>query len=279
MSVVGVFIFAVLSKLVAGTREIYRGQSVKTTCLQYLTVAVLLFTVTSCNVAIADNFGNGDDEFEIEFVTIGAPSNIGDVDFFNGTGSLDYVFRIGKFEISREMVEQANSAAALGITLDTMSDIAGGPRDSMPATGISWFEAARFVNWLNVSSGFSPAYKFIGSKFELWTPADLGFDPNNLYRNTLAKYYLPSLDEWHKAAFHDPASGTYSNSSFATVNFSEPIPVASGTVPNTAVFEQLGEQGPADVTLVGGSPIATTKFVETKCQTTCTSVHASTSAQ
>ena len=57
---------------------------------------------------------------------------------------------------------------------------------------MSWIEAARFVNWLNTSTGNMPAYKFNGGSFELWTPADPGYDPNNLYRNNLAPYFLPA---------------------------------------------------------------------------------------
>ena len=41
-----------------------------------------------------------------------------------------------------------------------MDTVTGGPRPAMPATGISWNEAARFVNWLNVSQGHPVAYKF-----------------------------------------------------------------------------------------------------------------------
>ena len=100
----------------------------------------------------------------------------------------------------------------LGITKDIR-----GP--DKPATSVTWNEAARFVNWLNTSTGSTPAYKFAvqpgevgynaNANIELWTISDAGYDPNNLYRNSLARYFLPSVDEWYKAAYYDPTSGVY----------------------------------------------------------------------
>ena len=53
-----------------------------------------------------------------------------------------YTYRIGKFEISEQMIDKANALGGLGITKDTR-----GP--DFPATSVTWYEAARFVNWLN----------------------------------------------------------------------------------------------------------------------------------
>ena len=83
----------------------------------------------------------------------------------------------------------------------------------------------------------------------MWTSGDAGYDPTNLYRNSQAKYFLPSMDEWYKAAFYDPASGTYFD--YPTGSNSAPIPVASGTTAGTAVYN--GQSGPADVTQAGGA--------------------------
>ncbi|RIK71464.1 MAG: hypothetical protein DCC67_20305, partial [Planctomycetota bacterium] len=114
-----------------------------------------------------------------------------------------YAYRIGKYEVSERMIDVANALGGLGVTQD-----ARGP--DYPATSVTWFEAARFVNWLNASTGHAPAYKFdAGGAFQLWQPSDAGYDPSNLYRNRRAKYFLPSLNEWHKAAYYDPAAGVY----------------------------------------------------------------------
>lgn len=119
----------------------------------------------------------------------------------------------------------------------SMSFVTGGARALMPATGISWFEAAQFTNYLNTSQGFQAAYKFDGlGTFELWEVGDPSFDAANPYRNSLANYVLPSVDERYKAAFYDPTSGSYFN--YATGSDTAPTAVASGTDPRTAVYSQ-----------------------------------------
>jgi hypothetical protein len=152
--------------------------------------------------AVADVFGTGMNSFEIEFVTIGNAGNPPDANP-NPAGAVAYEYRIGKYEVSEQMIEKANELGGLGITIDDR-----GP--DFPATSVTWFEAARFVNWLNESEGHPVAYKFddMGA-FQLWEPIDPGYDPNNLYRNRRAFYFLPSLNEWHKAAYYDPVNGVY----------------------------------------------------------------------
>ncbi|MGI9456991.1 MAG: SUMF1/EgtB/PvdO family nonheme iron enzyme, partial [Aeoliella sp.] len=205
---------------------------------------------------LADRFGSGENAFEIPFVTIGdagnAPDTTGDP---NPAGAVPYEYRIGKYEIPEEAIRKANALSnaagdPLAITLDDR-----GPQK--PATRVSWFEAARFVNWLNEDKGATPAYKFdAGGDFQLWDPGDVGYDSDNRFRNTGALYFLPSADEWYKAAFYDPVEDTYWD--FATGSDDEPIPVASGTIQGTAIWNPVdapvGDQ-PADVRLAGGSSV------------------------
>src|SRR5690349_21624657 len=155
---------------------------------------VWLALLDSAGLARADTFGSGANSFQIDFVTIGSPGNPPDANP-NPAGAVPYAYRIGKYEISEQMIDKANALGGLGITKD-----ARGP--DYPATSVTWFEAARFVNWLNTSTGSVPAYKFdAGGNFQLWQPLDPGYDATNLYRNKLATYFLPSVDEWHKAAY------------------------------------------------------------------------------
>jgi sulfatase modifying factor 1 len=164
--------------------------------------AIVFGTAALASCALADTFGSGADEFTIDFVTIGNPGNPPDANP-NPAGAVDYTYRIGKYEISEQMIDKANVLGGLGITKDTR-----GP--DYPVTSVSWYEAAKFVNWLDTSTGSVPAYKFdANGNFELWQLGDMGFDPNNLYRNKLAKYFLPSVNEWHKAAYYDPFAGVY----------------------------------------------------------------------
>ena len=164
--------------------------------------AFAIIISTLANLSRADTFGRGASSFEIPFVTIGQPGNAPDGEP-NPAGAVTYTYRIGKYEISEQMIEKANAAGALGITKDVR-----GP--DKPATSITWFEAAQFVNWLNTSTGATPAYKFDSAgNFKLWLPSDPGYNSQNLFRNSLARYFLPSVDEWHKAAYYDPAAGHY----------------------------------------------------------------------
>ena len=87
---------------------------------------------------------------------------------------------------------------------------------------------------------------------------DPGYNPNNLYRNSLAHYFLPSVNEWHKAAYYDPVAGVYYT-----------YPTGSDTVPDgidfpgdtnfDVVFADGGSNdGPNVITNVGlASPYGT----------------------
>ncbi len=228
------------------------------TKLSGVATRVTLLTVALAAVASqanADAFGSGSDAFDIDFVTIGDLNNPADTDGSpRPAGSVAYGYRISTFEISERMIDAANALGGLGITHSLR-----GP--DKPATDVSWFEAARFVNWLNTSSGYEPAYKFVevpaGGRgggtvleFALWEPGDPGYNPNNQFRNSLAQYVLPSSDEWYKAAYYDTETDSYFF--FPTAGGVDPVAVASGTAAGTAVFQQDFAAGPADIMLAGG---------------------------
>lgn len=223
-----------------------------------MAILTLLALGYCCGSAIfADTFGSGANSFNIDFVTIGNPGNPADTTGKpNPAGSVDYIYRMGKYEISRDMINKASAEGGFVITMGDMGFVTGGARDEMPAIDVSWFEAATFVNWLNTSTGRAPAYKFNGGTFLFWEPGDIGYDPNNRFRNSHAYYFLPSADEWYKAAYYDASAGVYYN--YPTGSDTAPVAVASGTAAGTAVYNQLSWQGPADITLAGGlSPYGT----------------------
>ena len=195
------------------------------------------------------SFGTGSNQFQMEFVTIGNPGNAADTTGApNLAGSVGYTYGIGKFEVSEDMIEKFNASQSLQITKDTRGS-------NKPATSVSWNEAARFVNWLNTSTGSAAAYKFttggVDDNIALWTAADtLDYDAANPYRSMRAKYFLPSYNEWYKAAYYNPSNSTYYD--FPNGSNTAPTPVASGTLANTAVYGQTFGVGPADVTQAGG---------------------------
>jgi len=82
----------------------------------------------------------------MEFVTIGNPNNAADTTWNpNPAGSVACNYNIGKYEVSRRQIDEANAAGSLGITLADMSNY-GGNGANRPATGINWFEATKHVN-------------------------------------------------------------------------------------------------------------------------------------
>ena len=198
--------------------------------------------------SLLESFGNEGNAFTMEFVTIGNPNNAADTTGApNPAGSVGYIYNLGKHEVSRDMITKANAAGSLGITLQDMTSY-GGNGVNRPATGISWYEAAKYVNWLNTSTGGTAAYKFDGSgTFQLWSSTDAGYNANNLFRNSLAKYVIASSNEWYKGAY-GKADGSWSK--FPNGTDSAPTAVASGTDPDTAVY--VGQAGPADINNAGG---------------------------
>jgi len=215
----------------------------------------LLFTLlafayqTTSGQSLLETFGSGANQFTMDFVTIGNPGNAADTTGApNPAGSVAYIYNLGKHEVSRDMITKANSAGSLGITMADLSSF-GGNGLLKPATGINWYEAAKFVNWLNTSTGGTAAYKFVGGTFQLWSAGDAGYNANNMFRNSLAKFVIASRDEWYKGALGNP-DGTWNN--YPTGSDSAPTAVASGTTANTAVYGQSVSTGPADITNAGG---------------------------
>jgi len=186
----------------------------------------------------------------MEFVTIGNPNNAADTTGSpNPAGSVAYTYNLAKYEVSRDQITKANSAGSLGITLAEMGSY-GGNGLLKPATGISYYEAAKYVNWLNTSTGGTAAYKFDGSgNFQLWSAGDAGYNANNMFRNSLAKYVIASSNEWYKGAYGN-LNGTWND--YPTGSNFAPTAVVSGTTANTAVYGQSVSTGPADITNAGG---------------------------
>ena len=214
-----------------------------------LPLVILSSQIASAQL-VTESFGSGANAFSMDFVTIGNPNNAADTTGApNPVGAVAYSYQIGKYEVSRDMITKATSAGSLGITLQDMTSY-GGNGANRPATGVSWNEAARFVNWLNTSKGYQAAYNFTTSgandNITLWGAGQ--YSGSNQYRHKDAYYFLPTLDEWYKAAYGKADGTGWYN--FPTGSDSAPTAVASGTLLNTAVYG--GQSGPADITNAGG---------------------------
>ena len=168
-------------------------------------------------------------------------------------------------KISLKQFQIADANAGIGYSaaeaLRFFGNVENVPRPNMPVSA-SWNQAARFVNWLNISSGYEPAYRYAFqpgedgySRFasnELWDESSQGHNPENRFRNGMARFVLPSLDEWHKAAYYDAERDDGSYWLYSSGSDEPATPVASGTEPGTAVYLQPRAAGPASVEEAGG---------------------------
>jgi len=215
----------------------------------WVLVALFLSALSIRAQTITQTFGSGANAFSIDFVKVANPGNAPNTDTIQSVGSVAYTYNIGKYEVSRDIINKANVFGSLGITLGDLSNY-GGNGLNRPASGISWNEAARFVNWLNTSKGFQLAYNFsAGGIIQKW---DLGqYTGTTQYRNKDAYYFLPNLDEWHKAAYYDPNKpGGAGYWKYPTKSDNPPVPISAGTSAGTVVYDN--QSSPADITNAGG---------------------------
>jgi hypothetical protein len=206
-------------------------------------VVCAVFTLIAHISAQADTFGTSGNEFTIDFINIGNAGNAADT---TGYGAVPYEYRVGTYEISQNAIDKATASGMANVT-------AGGWSGNQPAATISWYEAAAFVNWLNTSTGHQAAYNLtfsdswsmtLWSSGQAWTAGG-----ENLYRNKDAFYFLPSENEWYKAAYYNPAGSDYFL--YPTASDTAPTAVTSGTDAGTAVYAQPYGQGPAGVDVAG----------------------------
>jgi len=206
-------------------------------------------------------FGSGANQFDIEFVSIGALGNpSGTIAVGRLAGSVGYSYSMGKHEISLGMIEKANGLGGMSLTY-AYEQNNGGLRNTIAARGISFTEAALFVNFLNTVQGFSPAYKILSAGgsattttgVQVWGPGDTGYSAGNPIRNSGAKYFLPTVDEWFKAGWYDPnKNGVGGYWTFAYGSDLDPQPAISAGVnaPRAVIF---GETYVSSIYSVGAS--------------------------
>jgi formylglycine-generating enzyme required for sulfatase activity len=150
--------------------------------------------------------------------------------------------------VSEAVLQHAVNAGLTGVT-------GGAWIGDQPAAFIDWFEAAAFVNFLNTDRGFTRAYdlSWDGNNWSmnLWTSAEAWqMGGENLYRNKDAFYFLPSENEWYKAAYYQGGGTNAGYWNYPTQENTAPVAVASGILAGTAVYD--GQSAPAGVFANGG---------------------------
>ena len=168
--------------------------------------------VLAADVAIADTFGSGASQFTIDFVPISGATNPAN-GIFAGSGfaftGVTNDYRIGTCEVTNDQWNKFEASLGVPVTgsqggYGYSSNFTG---TNVPVDSVNWYGAVQFVNWLNTSTGDQPAYKFTGTQgtsdytFAPWSPTDAGYDASNPYRNRAANYFLPTENEWVKAAY------------------------------------------------------------------------------
>ena len=172
-------------------------------CMTIVAVVVAVMALACVSGAQADTI--------IDLVQVGNPGNVNDT-HGDGYGGVAYTYNIGKYEVTNnQYAEFLNAAAASdpyslystsmgsgygGITRSgsspnyTYSAIAG--RGNMPVNYVSWYDTLRFANWMHNSQGSGDtedgAYNMaLGS---------------SVVRKPGALVFLPTEDEWYKAAYY-----------------------------------------------------------------------------
>ncbi len=216
---------------------------------------VFALVAVNASVSSADvvTFGSGSNTFTLTFEAVEDPGNAADS---TGYGAVDYSFGMSRYEITERMIDVYNADSMNALFPIAYDAVGRGP--NKPATSITWNEAARFVNWLNVSKGYGVAYYFPnsnGTNIMPWAPEQIQeYQETNPYRSKQAVYVLPAIDEWFKAAYYDPArnagAGGYWN--YAVQTDSAPVSTQAGTAAGTAVHGHGVNGSPADVDSAGG---------------------------
>ncbi len=163
----------------------------------------------------------------IDWVTVGNPLNLPcDPQGSSGCfGTVAQVYQIGKYEVTNAQYAEflnfkagaADPLALYNPNMDPLAGLNGGIRQSgglytadperasMPVNWVSFYDTLRFANWLNNGMGIGDTET--GAYTLSAGPA--------VTRNLGAAIFLPSENEWYKAAYYDPGSGSYNTYPFA----------------------------------------------------------------
>jgi sulfatase modifying factor 1 len=163
----------------------------------------------------------------IETIAIGNYSNTADSTNY---GSVAYAYNIGKTEVTTaQYVAFLNATASTADTYTlynpSMANMGGsgvgisrttggsttftytvtGGGEDRPVAYVSWFDAARFSNWMTTGQGTTTetgSYTLAGAVSG--NTVARNESPNGPY------YYIPTENEWYKAAYYNPGTTTYS---------------------------------------------------------------------
>lgn len=174
-----------------------------------LTLAATFALITSASASIT-----------MDWVNVGHAGNVADPS--TNLGAVAYAYQLGKYEVTNAQYsaflnavdpaganangiynpEMGNNARG-GITYTTGA--ANGTKYTIrtnmgnkPVNYVNWYDAARFTNWLGNGQGSS------STETGSYT---LSGNTGTITKNVGATVWLPSENEWYKAAYYDPTVG------------------------------------------------------------------------
>ena len=106
-----------------------------------------------------------------------------------------------------------------------------------PIFDVTWGDAARFCNWLQ--NGQPAGTEGAGTTEAGAYPLNGRVNGLPVRRNARATYFLPSADEWYKAAYYNPSNGTYWT--YPTQSDTAPSNVLSATGRNNANYNDSSD--------------------------------------
>jgi formylglycine-generating enzyme required for sulfatase activity len=191
----------------------------------------------------------------IDTVPVGDPGNAADTRYATpGYGAVAYTYNIGKYEVTAsEYTAFLNAVAATdtyGLYNTHMADPTknwkgcniqrGGSSGAYnysvaadwanrPVNYVSFWAACRFANWLH--NGQTTGAQDAGTTERGAYTLDgyNGWDGRTIQRNANATWAVTSDDEWYKAAYYNPGTGTYFD-----------YPTSSNTAPGRDMADPSG---------------------------------------
>ena len=159
----------------------------------------------------------------IDYVPVGDPGNASEWSGYlpgPNVGGVSYEYSIGETEVTVDQYTEflnakAGAADPMGLYDASMPITKAGAvytatDGNKPIANVNWGDAARFANWVNNGGGGGDmetgAYALGGAMSDPALEA--------ISRSGAATVFLPSEDEWYKAAYYDGGLAVYYN--FAT---------------------------------------------------------------
>jgi len=200
----------------------------------------------------------------MEWVTVGNPGNAADTGGTPGCGAVGYVYRMGKYEVTNSQWNAFVDAAGAPTGDDDGYSYSTYYTDSnQPTTGVSWYEALQFCNYLTSGDKSKGVYQFSGNNAN--PGSFVGIDRATAQATYGTIYFLPTEDEWYKAAYYKPDASGYSlyTNGLNTVPpadegwnweggaYSIPWDVGTGTEEQNGTFDMMGNVNEWNETIVG----------------------------